>query len=124
MRRKRQDQQAKHSQIVMFCLMILALALGAAEASLVKNFMQSNNLQSPYSKKEGEHKYEFGYQVEDDATDTSYGHVESRDGEKVVSKRACSQGIEVYQITNLKIILNQIKSNHIGRAIVETLLGF
>ena len=34
--------------------------------------------------KDGEHGYEFGYQVENAETATSYGHVESGDGDNVV----------------------------------------
>ena len=36
------------------------------------------------NQKDGEHGYEFGYQVEDAETATSYGHVESGDGGNVV----------------------------------------
>ena len=46
------------------------------------------------NQKDGERGYEFGYQVEDAETATSYGHVESGDGQNVVSKEGKETGCE------------------------------
>ncbi|TRY73408.1 hypothetical protein TCAL_16913 [Tigriopus californicus] len=62
-------------------LSVIWLCSTGTRSNLVKNFLDSNQISSPYSKVDGDN-YEYAYSV--DQPDSNFGQIEAKEGKDVV----------------------------------------